>query len=296
MLFSMGISACQTTRNNGGPINPRADDEPLAVVPFEFLANTFVVVQPSIAGVGQQRFLLDTGAGFDALSSSLCKALKCKTTGKLTGKRMRGDEITLDLTHVESLEFAGIRKTNWEVGVTSVFDEIPPELGKLSGALSLKFFADHAFTIDFPKRLIAIESASSLERRVKEGHAVEARLYSQKPETLGIFLNIKAFGELGSFEVDTGNMVTILPQKHLKRLKIDLKSSTTKVIKNAQMNRVYSIVEGEVGVEKAPQINQANPKICFEDVIYDGVIGIDFFKDKIVTFDIPNSRIIFSSK
>ncbi len=265
-------------------------------MPFEFLANTFVVVEPSIANTGRHRFILDTGAGFDAISSSLCKKLNCKFSGKLTGKRMRGDEITLDLTTVGSLELAGIKKGSWEVGVTTLFNEIPAELGKLEGALSLKFFANQAFTIDFPSKQILIESTGSLEKRVKNGNVVNAKLYSQLPKTLGIFLTVNAFGEPGSFEVDTGNMVTILPQKHLKRLQIDLKDAGTKVIKNKQMNRVYATVDGNVELEAAPMINQTNPKICFEDVIYDGVIGVDFFKDKIVTFDIPNSRVIFSSK
>lgn len=286
-------SAYQTINNQGGKINSNNND-PIAILPFEFLANTFIVIEPSVAG-SRHRFLLDTGAGFDAVSTGLCRKLDCTTSGKLTGKRMRGDEITLDLTQVESLEFAGISKTSWEVGITNLFDEIPPELGRLDGALSLKFFSNQAFTINFPKRQILIESLRSLEKRAKDGNVVPAKLYSQLPKTLGIFLAVNAFGETGSFEVDTGNMVTILPQKHLKRLKVDLKSSQTKVIKNEKMDRVYAVVNGNVALKDALQVTQANPKICFEDIIYDGVIGVDFFKDKIVTFDIPNSRVIFSN-
>jgi hypothetical protein len=284
------ISACQST------MKQKINDQPIAILPFEFLKDTFVVVEPSIGKFGSHRFLLDTGAGFDAISNSLCKKIGCKTHGTLTGKRMRGDEITLALTNVESVEFAGIRKSAWEMGVTNLFDEIPPELGKLDGAISLRFFADQAFTIDFPKKQLVIESMASLKNRVERGTVVDARLYSQLPKTLGVFLSVDAFGETGSFEVDTGNLTTILPQKHLKRLQIDLNSPETKVIRNKQMNRVYSKVEGKVNLSEASEIVQTDPQICFEDIIYDGVIGIDFFKDKVVTFDVPAKRVIFSKR
>ncbi len=256
-LFSIFlVSVCQTPTNQVDQFSPK--NEPLAVYPFEFLANTLIVVEPSIAA-DRPRFLLDTGAGFDVISSNLCQKLGFSKLGKITGKRMRGDEVTLDLTHLETLEFAGVKKTNWAVGVTNLFNEIPAVLGKIDGALSLKFFVDHSFTIDFPKRQILMEST-------------------------------------GSFEVDTGNMTTILPKMHLKRLKIDLDSAQTKVIKNENMDRVYSVVNGKIGLENAPKVTQENPKICSENVIYDGVIGGDFLKDKIVTFDVPNARVIFSNK
>ena len=33
----------------------------------------------------------------------------------------------------------------------------------------------------------------------------------------------------------------------------------------------------------------------FQDIIYDGVIGNDFFKGQVVTYDLANSRIIIAT-
>lgn len=287
-------SACQSIKKNSGEHHQASSDAPINIVQFEFLENTFVVINASTSDKSSHRFLLDTGSGFDVISNSLCKKLNCKTSGKLTGKRMRGDEATIDLTTLDAIEFAGVKNKSWQVGVTKLFDEIPPSLGKLEGALSLKFFSEQPFTIDFPKKSIIIESSKSLEKRIKQGEIAEARRYSQLPQTLGFFLDMDAFGIEGSFEVDTGNLVTILPKTHLKHLSGALKSPNSNVKKGAQASRVCTLVFGKIVVKGQPMVGQQNPQVCFEDIIYDGVIGVDFFKDKVVTFDMSNSRIIFA--
>lgn len=264
-----------------------------AIHNFEFLANTFVVVKVSVEDIGTFRFLLDTGAGLDVISTRLCKKLNCKEHGSFTGKRMRGEEVTIGLTKLKSLKFENFERKDWEVGTTNLFDEIPKELGPLDGALSLKFFQDHAFTLDFPNKKVIVESVNSLKTRYEQGTSVAVTPFSQKPKALVYLLDMNNFGEKGAFEVDTGNLTTILPKKHLKRLNIDLKAPNVKIVKNKQMDRVYSKANGEINVFNASRVTQINPLICFQDIIYDGVIGVDFFKNKVATFDLLNSKIVF---
>lgn len=49
-----------------------------------------------------------------------------------------------------------------------------------------------------------------------------------------------------------------------------------------------------IALTGAPQISLAHPAVEFSDIIYDCVIGLDFWSGKTLTVDIPGHQILVS--
>src|SRR5438309_904311 len=75
-------------------------------------------------------------------------------TGRsFTGKRMSGQEVTLPLAVVPSLDFAGIVRPRCEVGLFDM-SGFPDALAHVDGFLSLSFLSEVPFTVDYGRKVI----------------------------------------------------------------------------------------------------------------------------------------------
>jgi hypothetical protein len=48
-----------------------------------------------------------------------------------------------------------------------------------------------------------------------------------------------------------------------------------------------------ISVTGAPAVRQADPEVMFQKIIYDGLVGNAFLRNFVVTYDLPNTRMIF---
>ena len=48
----------------------------------------------------------------------------------------------------------------------------------------------------------------------------------------------------------------------------------------------------QLALAVSPRIGVAKPHVSFKNIIYDCVIGVDFWAGKVVTIDIPRRRLI----
>ena len=265
------------------------------VVEFQILAGALIVVPVELANGVKARFALDTGAGIDVVSKRLANELSLPEEGTFTGKRMTGEEITVGLTKVPSLSFAGSEKTDYLVGVTDIFDKLPKELGSVDGALSMRFFADTQVKIDFPKSLV------ELGPKAIEGYVVPLKKLRQKDLALGLLAPITIDGRYGGeFEVDTGTTTTIAPLRAMETLGLSKDDKSLRKVEGVnetgvpfqrfygKAKAVYASGQSETMVTDSP--------ICFEEVIYDGVIGIDYLQNFSVIFDLRNSQMFLAAK
>jgi len=268
------------------------------IIPYEYLADHLILVPVTINGE-ESKFVLDTGAGMEVISTSLARKFKCKKNSSFTGSRMTGEKITLDLTEIAEIRLGQHIQTKVEVGITDIFDKLPPDFAKIEGALSLSFFKSQPFTIDYAAKQIILHEPSELAALAKKGHLVKTRTERLENKTVGFFANITVNDAYrGEFEVDTGNTITILPLKAMEKAGVSkntpgLKKVSGKNETGHDFTKYYSEVK-KISLTDHPKQVDTSHKVAFTEIIYDGVIGNEFLKLWKVTFDVSGSQMVFT--
>jgi len=287
------ISACSTpSANHGATVQIKKDE-----VPFHFLEGVMMVVSVEINGMPPQKFILDTGIGTTLISKSLCEKIRCKIDGEFSGKRMSGQLVKIPLTSIDSIRLGQHEQMHPQVGVFDVDALLPGK--EIAGFLSLGFFKDLPHTIDYAKGVIRFEKPSDLEVIARDGTVVPIQFDIQgEGVAFGVHMPLQLpSGEVASVEVDTGSQSLILHERYMKSLKIS--KTDVKVRKKTgndetghSYTRYFTKLTGPVGLPDSP-IKMESPEVMFQNIIYDGLVGIFFLREFRVTYDIPRSRMIF---
>lgn len=247
--------------------------------------------------------IFDTGIGVNLISKSLCSQLKCKIDGSVTGKRMTGQSVTIPMSKVESLAVADQKELNVDVGVLDFENFLPKtdEFNGVQGYLSLNFFKNRPFTIDYKSGQLIFENKTSLEKRIKESEAIPIQKHQEGP-ALTIQLPIKTQTQKTlTMQLDLGTNIMTINRKYAEELKpyfihetLINESITDET--DFKRNRFYVKLRGDLGPKSKSVIPQNSPTVMFQNIIYDGIIGNDYFKNKVVTFDLESSKIFISTK
>ena len=150
-----------------GEVGAAVASAPMEGVPFTYLAH--LVFVPVRVGDVDAGFVLDTGIGLTLLSERLAREGDCVPNGEtFTGQRMSGQEVGVALADGPPITVGALTREAQVVGVldTSGF---PPPLATVGGFLSLAFFDETAFTVDYPRRVVTLESPSTLAERRRAG-------------------------------------------------------------------------------------------------------------------------------
>lgn len=246
--------------------------------------------------------IFDTGIGINLISKELCLELGCSIDGTTKGKRMTGQEVSVPMSTVESFEIAELKALNVKTGVLDFESFLPkdPEFENIGGYLSLNFFAEHPFTIDYTSKKMIFETKEGLAHRFSNGVVVPV---VKKVENGALTLQVlvqTALEEPLRMQLDLGTDILTLNNAHEKEFEkwIVGKKVQSEVIEDEtgfERKRKFVQLTGNISLlaEHSPQ--QLNPTVMFQDIIYDGVIGNDFFKERVVTYDLANSRIIIAT-
>lgn len=265
-------------------------------ISFRLGADQFLIFPVTVAGV-QQDFIFDTGIGVSLISKSLCRKLSCKETGKQTGKRMSGQDVTLSMTKVRSLAIGSQKLENVPVGIFDM-DALMPEL-KVGGFVSLGFFEQQPISVDYVNKTITFETDESLKKIRAEGVAVPIKL-DRQGDALGIFMPlVLPNGQEAMVEVDTGSQALILDERFMKELGISSSDSQVKRRDGADETghkyaRFFTTLTGSVhlpGGSNAMKVD--SPAVMFQKIIYDGLVGHYFLREFQVTYDLPRKELIF---
>ena len=257
-----------------------------------------VVVPVAVDGVGPRRFVLDTGIGLTLLSKSLCDAIGCEATGaSFTGKRMSGQEVTVPLVDAPPLSLAGVEPRDDVVGVldTSGFSA---ELANIDGFLSLAFFAETAFTVDYAHSHVIVESPATLDERVRSGTVVPVRIEREGP-SVDAFLRLDIpSGRTIEVEIDMGSDSLILSESLAPEVGVDLADPDVRGVEGTdetghRYTRYFTELSGVVRVTDAPAVAQPHPEVMFQRIIYNGLVGDAFLRRFTVTYDVSRERVIF---
>jgi Aspartyl protease len=270
----------------------------VSATPFDRIHH-LVTVPVLVDGRRVSRFVLDTGIGLTLLSESLCAAIACETNGStFTGRRMSGQEVTVPLADAPSLSFGGLTRRDHVVGVIEL-GGFPPQVGAVDGFLSLAFFENAAFTVDYARGAVVVESPALVDGRARGGSVVAVRLERDGP-AVDAFMQLDIpGGRTIEVEVDMGSDSLILDERLADGVGVDLDhdDDVRRVDDRDETGypytRSFTRLRGAIHPAGAPSVAQSDPDVMFQRIIYEGLVGDAFLRRFTVTYDVPRERVIF---
>jgi hypothetical protein len=244
--------------------------------PFTYIAH-LVAVPVQVNGVDAS-FVIDSGIGLTLLSRTIADRAGVTTNGaEFTGRRMSGQAVTTPLASLSSLSFDDLELRDHTVGVFDL-DGLPDGI---DGFLSLAYFAESPFTVDYVRSEVRLGSG--------DGTAVDIEVEVEGPAVTAFVPLTLPNGITVRVEVDMGSDCLILDER-FARGELRVVEGTDETGHNYV--RRFGELSGRISV--APELFQDDPKVMFQKIRYDGLVGDDFLSRYTVTFDIPGSRMVFS--
>lgn len=259
-------------------------------IPFETNTEGMVKVPATFGGVEVQA-LLDTGSGIDLIAPSLLKKVPAKPAGFFAGFRMSGERVDLALYTIPSIQIGPFEKKNVTVGLFEVLDKVG-----IPAIIGMPTLRDQPFTIDFIHKQLVLETPQSLRQRRTAGDVVSLKVDDDRGIMLDLFAEFSFGKATGLCEIDTGNPGNAVNSRFMDALGIDKESksvekSTIKTITGVERTR-YKTTVPELGFKASPGSAKKDTPVAFSDIIFDCVIGIDYYRDKVLTFDIAHRELI----
>ncbi|MFN8554514.1 MAG: retropepsin-like aspartic protease [Candidatus Obscuribacterales bacterium] len=277
-----------------------AEDPIASAIPFKYAANHILVI-PAVVGGKETSFVLDTGAGVNVISETLAAKLGCTPAGTVAGKRMSGQTMTMKLVNLSALQIGSCLQRNLPIAAWKLEDVFggTPDLTQVEGLVSLEFFRKVPFTIDYAKKLIFIETDESLKKRLSEGVSVPIQITHKRAQTSITMLLWFSNGSYARVEVDTGSGALILDERYMRELGVFKDSMDVKKVEGIDETghsyvRYFTKLPEDVFLAQSRLFTQKKPKVQFQKIIYDGLVGDGFLSNFTVTYDLAHKRLIFA--
>jgi hypothetical protein len=254
-------------------------------VPIEINDEGYIFLKVKINSQYTAKFMLDTGSGITVFSSNLFSKYKLKEAGPHTGVRHNGESITGMLYVLPSLSIGSFTKQNVFIGSYDA-------LQNCDGLLSMDYFRNTPFTIDFINRKLIIETAQTLSEITKQGERISMKLKANGKNELDFFVNICINDSIqadAEFDTGAGFNMLMLNTRYLSKLNIHLKDTP----KEDYGYYVYSTALPTLSYCGSVKLMQKNVFVGFKDgLIYDALIGSGIFRNHKLTIDIPKSEML----
>ena len=256
-----------------------------ATIPLEIADGGYLYLHVRVADSIDAKLLLDTGAGINTLSDAVFARLgdRARDTGTHTGTRHNGERITGAVWTVPSLTLGALRKRDVVVGRFA-----PPNA---DGMLSMDFFRDQAFTLDFKAGTLTLESPAAVRGIAARAAIVPIRLAGHGPQ-LDFFVRVCAGDSVtaeAEFDTGAGFNMLMLQTSYMQRLGI----TPTQRATGPMEYYVHSTFLPEMHYCAAPAVRSEKQFVGFKaGLIYEGLVGHGAFRDRRLTIDIPGRRML----
>lgn len=264
----------------------------ITAVPFRYMQHMLTV--PVVVGDIETTLIFDTGIGVNVISPGLASA-GCVPLGETyIGRRMSGQELALPISTLGSLKLGD---QNWQDVPVTVFD-----LAGIAGLVSLTAFRSAPVTIDYQAGTILIEDEQSLTDRAARGTPVTIDVHEDGPYSTDVYIDLTLpGGQSVKVEVDTGSDSLILNQPLAAQNAIDLEADGIRKLLGQdetghEYARYFTTLPGDISLTAAPAFLQHDPQVMFQKIIYDGLIGDEFLRNSVTTYDLAQSRMIFAPR
>ena len=254
-------------------------------IPLEITDGGYIFLRMLVNGNDTARFMLDTGSGITVLSQKLFARYDLKEAGLHTGTRHNGESITGMLYILPSLSAGTFAKQDVVIGV---YDALPG----CDGFLSMDYFRDTPFTIDFLHNKLIIETQKSIGEISENATKVPINLKLNGKNELDFFVRVCINDSISAdaeFDTGAGFNMLMLHTKYLEPLHIDL----GRMPKQNYGYYVYSTTLPSLSYCNAAGLRQQNVFVGFkEGLIYEALIGSAMFRNRLLTINIPDSEML----
>lgn len=240
----------------------------------------YIFLKVKINGTDTAKFMLDTGSGITVFSSDLFSKYNLKEAGLHTGVRHNGESITGMLYTLPSLSVGNFTKSNIIIGSYDA-------LQNCDGLLSMDYFRDTPFTIDFVNKKLIIETSASLSEIKKHAERIPIKLKPNGKNELDFFVHIclnDSIAAEAEFDTGAGFCMLMLNTSYLRRLNIHPENE-------AKQDYGYYVYETNLPLLKYCGFNKLQQENVFagfkEGLIYDALIGSGMFRNSKLTINIP---------
>lgn len=265
----------------------------ITTVPFRYMQHMLTI--PVMVGDIETTFVFDTGIGVNVISPGLASRAGCVPLDELyVGRRMSGQELALPISVLGSLKLGD---QAWQDIPVTVFD-----LAGITGLVSLTAFRSVPVTIDYQAGTIVIEDEQSLADRVARGTRVMIDVHEDGPYSTEVHIDLTLpGGQSAKVEVDTGSDGLILNEPFAAQNAISLESDGIRKLlghdeTGHEYARYFTTLPGDISLTAAPTFRQHDPRVMFQRIIHDGLIGDEFLRSFVTTYDLARSRMIFAPR
>ena len=269
-----------------------------AEIPFTLMNNGLIIIQAAVEDSITGNFIFDTGAGIHVFSKKFSDKLNKKNAGFFTAFRSSGERLGFDIYTISSIGIGNTVERDPYICAWDVLDRLG-----IDGIISLKLFEEKPFTLDFINNKIIIENTGSLEKLSTEGITIPLKFQVYRDKAIDIFADFRLNDKVtAEFEIDTGaGKGLLIDARYMEILGIDSTSASVRKIQSRSLTGVTerSYITGidKIALSASPGTGLLDPSVTFKkDLIYDGVIGVEFMMNKKITIDIPGKRLIINTE
>lgn len=249
-------------------------------VPFAFDDGT-IRVQGTVNGAAVP-MRIDLGAGVDVLSQRV-GSRAVNVTGKFTTLSLTGQRVDLPIGGVVAMALGEFKVNSDTVGIWDGLDGTG-----IDGLISASAFRDVTATLDFRNRELLIEDAVSFVDRKRFASRIPLFLQDELDISLGVFARFDfGHGQTGLCVVDTGTPDIMIDRRFAAKLGVNLADPGLKRVKTPLGTGVETTI-GSLTLDGADDSAVKQPRVVFEDLVYDCNVGTAFWADKVITLDIPH--------
>jgi hypothetical protein len=244
-------------------------------------------------GGEEYRFLVDTGVGVTVVSSALAARSDVHRTGEtFTGRRMSGQAVEIPLVRLPTVELGDYTVDEHIAGVADLGEVDGPN--GFAGILGLGFFEKHAVTVDAAAMSLTVQPAESFR---DDGYEIPVKLRRDAVSVDPFVTLVLPSGREICVEVDTGSADLILDTRYLSDCDVhldDCEVTTGTDETGYQWTRRWATIPGAVHLAAAPETVQVSPRVQFQDIIHDGLVGSAFLERYRFTVDVSGARLVLT--
>ncbi|QIG43239.1 hypothetical protein G5V58_11160 [Nocardioides anomalus] len=242
-------------------------------------------------GDDERLFLVDTGIGVSVVSSPLAQRADAEPLGTTyAGRRMSGQVVEAPLVRLPPLSVGDYAVAGHVAAVADLGDDF-------DGILGPAFFGDRTVTTDVAAATFTVHEPGAQI----EGIVVPLEVHRDEHTADPFVELVLPSGRTVLVEVDTGSDRLILDSRFLTECGLsadDERVSSREGVDETGFAYVRhdATLPGSVHLAAAPETAQASPRVMFQDIVHDGLVGSEFLYRYRFSFDLAGERLVLGPR
>jgi hypothetical protein len=242
------------------------------------------------------RFLVDTGIGVTVVSSRFAECPDVTDTGETyAARRMSGQVVAVPLVQLPALQIGDLTVPPHVAGVADLGSEDGP-MG-FHGLIGPGAFTSYVVTTDPVAQTLTF---TSREDFVAEGSVVSIDVRRDGPSYDPFVPLVLPSGRTISVEIDTGSPDLILDTRFLADCGLELSDPRIDVTTGTdetgyEWTRRFATIDGAVHLADAPETAQSAPRVQFQDIVHDGLVGTEYLERYRFSFDVSGELLVLGA-